>query len=139
SVIIRPLRDENLIYKSTTVELFENGNLKFLVPLYEFTSKHIPVHYKDSKTIKYLLDKYSPNETVSQSTYGFYGRFGNSDDELPPVTRRKETDFVNHIKFIDGVELIFNILIVISMYKAVLEDNKFDFEKKIGFRAKITD
>ena len=139
SIIIRPLKDENLIYKSTTVELFENGNLKFLIPLYEFSSKNIPSHYRDSKTMEYLLDKYSPNETVSQSSYGFGGGFGSSDLELPPTTRRKETDFVNHIKFIDGVELIFNILIIISKYKSVLEINDFDFEKRIGFRARITD
>jgi hypothetical protein len=137
SIIIRPLNDNNLIYKSTTVELFQNGNLKFLIPLFEFGSNNIPDHYENSKTIEYLLDKYSPNETVRQSHFG--GSWGNSDIELPPITRRRQTDFVNHIKFIDGIELIFAILIITSKYKSVLEDNNFDFENKIGFRSRITD
>ncbi|WP_109853443.1 helix-turn-helix domain-containing protein [Aquimarina sp. AU58] len=140
SLIIRPLKENNLIYKSTTVELFENGNLKFLIPLYEFDSRNIPERYKNSNTINYLLDKYSPNETVEQTSYGGFGMpMPPPNKDLPPITRRRETDFVNHIKFIDGMELILTILIIVSKYKAVLSDNQFDFESKIGFRAKITD
>ncbi|WP_233901234.1 helix-turn-helix domain-containing protein [Tenacibaculum piscium] len=138
SLIIRPLKEENLIYKSTTVELFENGNLKFLIPLYEFDSRNIPERFENSDTLNYLLDKYSPNETVEQTSFNTFGMPPINKD-LPPITRRKETDFVNHIKFIDGMELILNILIIVSKYKAVLDDNEFDFETKIGFRAKITD
>ncbi len=138
SLIIRPLKEESLIYKSTTVELFENGNLKFLIPLYEFDSRNIPKRFENSNTINYLLDKYSPNETVEQSGFDPFGTPPINID-LPPITRRRETDFVNHIKFIDGMELILNILIIVSKYKAVLEDNQFDLETNIGFRAKITD
>ncbi|PKP30380.1 MAG: hypothetical protein CVT99_13725 [Bacteroidetes bacterium HGW-Bacteroidetes-16] len=139
SIIIRPLNDKNLIYKSTTVEFFQNGNLKFLIPLFEFDTKRIPNHYKDSETMEYLLDKYSPNETVQQTTYGISRRWATPAEDFPPITQRKETDFVNHVKFIDGVELIFNILIIISKYKSVLEDNDFDFGREVGFRARITD
>ncbi len=140
SLIIRPLKDENLIYKSTTVELFENGNLKFLIPLYEFDSRNIPKRFENSATLNYILDKYSPNETVEQFDYGGIGMpMAPINKDLPPITRRSETDFYNHIKFIDGMELILNILIIVSKYKSVLEDNEFDLETKIGFRAKITD
>ena len=137
SLIIRPINEHNLIYKSTTVELFENGNLKFLIPLVEFTTKNIPEAYVHSNTINYLLDKYSPFETVEQFESGFYP--GSQDYQLPPITRRSSTDFVNHIKFIDGAELILRILIIVSKYKSILSDNEFDFNTEIGFRAKITD
>jgi hypothetical protein len=70
SLIIRSLNDDNLIYKSATLELFENGSLKFLIPVNEFSAVNIPDKYTNSKTIEYLLDKYSPNETVLQSTLG---------------------------------------------------------------------
>ena len=135
SLIIRPLSEKNLIYKSTTVELFENGNLKVLLPLFEFDAKSIPEHYKNSKTIEYLLDKYSPLETIARRS--FYP--GHSNYDTPPTTGRKETDFVNHIKFIDGLELIFAIMIIIAKYKSVLEDSNFDLEINIGFRSRITD
>lgn len=137
SLIIRPLNEKNLIYKGTTVELMENGNLKFLMPVYEFQSTNIPEHYNGSKTMEYLLDQYSPNETVQQSLG--YPMFQRSELKLPPVTRRKDTDFVRHVKFIDGVELILSMLIIISKYKAVLQDNDFDLNTEIGFRAKISD
>lgn len=138
SLIIRPLKEDNLIYKSTTVELFENGNLKFLIPLYEFDSRNVPERYNDSNTLNYLLDKYSPNETVHQTSYSSFGMPPLNED-LPQITKRRETDFVNHIKFVDGMELILTILIIVSKYKAVLEDNKFDFDSNVGFRARITD
>lgn len=137
SLVIRPLNDKNLIYKSTTVELFENGNLKFLIPLYEFNSENIPEYYSNSNIIKYLLDKYSPYEVVKQYSYSPFG--GSRDFELPEITRRSTTDFVNHIKFIDGTELILTILIIITKYKTILQDNDFDMKSKLGFRAKITD
>jgi len=132
SLIIRPLNERNLIYKSTTVELFDNGNLKFTIPIYDFDSNNIPDYYKDSKSLEYILNKFSPFE------YDFGNRSGDMVEKLPPVTRRKKTDFVNHIRIIDGAEFIYEILIIISKYKAVLEGNNFDFSSKIGFRARIT-
>lgn len=62
-----------------------------------------------------------------------------SKNEPKEITRRTDTDFVRHIKMIDGAELIYVLLIIISKYKAVLEDNKFDLKSEIGFRAKLTD
>ena len=63
SIIIRTLTKENLIYKSTTAELFKNGGLKFLCPIHEFHSHSIPEHYKDSDCLNYILDKFDPFET----------------------------------------------------------------------------
>lgn len=138
SIIVRPLSENNLIYKATTLELFENGNLKFLIPLNEFSTENIPRKYNKSKTIEYLLDKYSPNETVSQSL--MMNRLSKTPySSLPTITRRKKTDFVNHIKFIDGVELISTILILVSKYEAILKDYNFKMDSEIGFRAKVTD
>jgi hypothetical protein len=130
SIIIRPLSDNNLIYKSTTVELFDNGNLKFLIPLYEFNTHNIPEHYANSNTIEYLLNKYSPYDTFYDSDYIEVNK---------KTLRRSDTDFVNHVKFIDGHELILTIMIMVTKYKSILEDNDFDFKNEIGFRAKITD
>lgn len=62
SIIIRPLNESNLIYKSTTLELFSNGNLKLLIPINQFSTQSIPEKYKDSELINYLLDNtcYAP-------------------------------------------------------------------------------
>ena len=136
SLIIRPLKDSNLIYKTTTAELFANGSLKFLIPLYEFDINNIPYHYCESSVIKYLQDTYSPYETVIEFNHFM---FGSSYDDQREVTRRKDTDFVRHIKMIDGAEFIYVLLIIISKYKAVLEDNKFELKTEIGFRARVTD
>jgi hypothetical protein len=135
SLIIRPLKDENLIYKTTTVELFVNGGLKFLIPIYEFDLDHIPEFYEDSDVLEYLLDKYSPYETVKQPIYNW--RF-ETEDTTMEYSERKKTDFVRHIKMIDGPELIYVLMVIISKYKAVLEDNGFDIETEIGFRARLT-
>lgn len=131
SLIIRPLNDENLIYKSTTVELFENGNLKFLIPLYEFNADNYPDHYEGSKTLDYILNKYSPYDD-------FYDDFGTFSTNKK-IRKREETDFVKHIKFIDGHELILTIIVIYSKYKELMEKNSYDFSNEIGFRAKITD
>lgn len=136
SLIIRPLKNDNLIYKTTTAELFKNGGLKFLIPLYEFDLSSVPEYYKDSEVIEYLRDTYSPYETVKQFNHYMHHSLKNEPKE---ITRRKDTDFVRHIKMIDGAEFIYVLLIIISKYKAVLEDNKFDLKSEIGFRARLTD
>lgn len=136
SLIIRPIKENNIIYKTTTAELFINGGLKFLIPLCEFELGSVPKHYKDSEVIEYLLSTYYPYETVKE-----FNHFMNysSNNEPSDVTRRKETDFVRHIRMIDGAEFIYVLLIIISKYKAVLEDSKFDLNSEIGFRARVTD
>ena len=139
SLIIRPLTEKNLIYKSTTVEIFDNGNLKFLIPLYEFKIDNAPEKYQDSKVIEYLLDKYNPLETVEQQNYGISFGGNNLDFKLPPITRRSESDFGNHVKLIDGMEIITMIIIILSKYKKVLEIGGFNLNDDIGFRTKISD
>ena len=131
SLIIRPLNKTNLIYRTPTVELFRNGNLKFLIPIYEFSSKDIPKHYEESKVLNYLLDIYSPYRTRKQ--YGYNGV------ELPAIRSREQTDFVNHIKFIDGANFIVTIHIILSKYKKILQENGFDMTSNIRFRAKVSD
>ena len=134
SLIIRPLNDDNLIYKTTTAELFRNGGLKFLIPLGEFNINHVPKYYEGSEVINYLKDKYSPYETKIFNDY--YGHLGNKGANY---RERKDTNFVRHINMIDGAELIYCLLIVITKYRAILEDNEFDINSEIGFRARITD
>lgn len=41
SIIIRPITVKNIIYKGTTVELFRNGNLKVVIPLYDFSLNNV--------------------------------------------------------------------------------------------------
>ena len=137
SLIIRPLNEHNLIYKSTTAELFENGNFKFLIPLMEFNAENIPKKYSNSNTLNFLLDKYSPYETYDEYRHYTYPR--NQNFEPSKISKRISSDFVKHIKFIDGAELILRILIIISQFKSILSDNDFNFQTKFGFRAKITD
>lgn len=135
SLVIRPLKDNNLIYKTTTAELFINGGFKFLIPLYEFDIQNVPPHFENSKVIDYLLDRYSPNETTYETDY-FFGNHSNN----PPreILKRKDTDFVRHIKMIDGAELIYVLMVITSIYKAILEDSGFDLKTDIGFRAQLT-
>ncbi len=135
SLIIRPLTDKNLAYKTTTCELFINGSLKLLIPLPEFELANVPDYYQNSEVIEYLRDTYSPNETV-QVMSSYYPIKSSQKPGL--VTRRKQTDFVEHIGMIDGTGLIYRMLIIISKYRAILEDGNFDFNTEIGYRAKIT-
>lgn len=136
SIIVRSLTENNLIYKSTTTELFDDGNLKFVTPIFDFDSNRIPDFYEDSETLNYILDKFSPFETKKVYDTGY--PFGRSNDDVREVTSRKKTDFVNHIRFIDGAELIYVILIIVTKYKTILKANNFDFKTPIGFRARIT-
>lgn len=136
SLIIRPLKEDNLIYKTTTAELFINGGLKFLIPLCEFDLDNVPQYYKNSNVIEYLRETYTPYESVNA-----FNNFMNHSSHVAPKETiiRTETDFVRHIRMIDGAEFIYIILIIISKYKAVLEDSKFDLTSEIGFRARVTD
>lgn len=125
----------NSIYSSQN-SLFINGGLKFLIPLNEFDLSSVPKYYQDSDVIEYLRDTYSPYETVREFNHFMHY---SSKDEPREITRRKETDFVRHVRMIDGAEFIYVLLIIISKYKAVLEDSKFDLNSEIGFRARLTD
>jgi hypothetical protein len=127
SLIIRPLFKENLIYKTTTVELFVNAGLKFIVPLSEFNLKNVPSRFKESKVIEYLRNKYSSKATIHPF---------NTNDLLSgsPI----ETDFDRIIKMIDGAEIMHVMLAICSIYKAILQDSGFDMKTKIGFRTRLT-
>lgn len=136
SLIIRPLNDKNLIYKSTTAELFRNGGLKFLTPIHEFDTHSIPDKYRDSTCMNFILDKWRPFEEDFETDYDLPPNF------LPPISgnkRRVDNDFSNHVRFIDGADLILNILIILNKYKAILDEDNYDFTNKIGFRARITE
>lgn len=138
SLIIRPLTDETLIYRTPTAELFANGGLKCFIPLREFDINNVPKHYESSALIDYLRNKYSPYEMIpGGGSYSWrYTPSGLSD--LPDIKRRKETDFVRHIRMIDGVELIYILLIILTKYKAIMEDAGFDLETAVGYRARLT-
>jgi len=134
SLIIRALNDSNLIYKGTTAELFFNGNLKFTFAVNSFQTNNIPEHYQDSQIANYLLDKYTPFETVEE-----FSPFPHLRHIEPnTVTRRKLTDFASHVEFIDGFDLIMVITILLEKYKAVLQDNNFEMSADIGMRARVT-
>lgn len=130
SLIIRNLNNRNLIYKTTTVELFRNGSLKLTLPLYEFSIDNTPEQYKYSKTIEYLLKKYHPDYSNLNDE---------NNDSLIMNDYIKNDDFINHVELIDGADLILKVLLIFSKYKSVLANNDFDFKMKIGVRAKITD
>lgn len=110
SLIIKSLNENNLIYKSNTVELFENGNMKFTFPITNFDINSIPSIYNDSEVLKFIGEKFNQNKQ----------------------------DFENHIKFIDGTELTLYIFIIVSKYINILRDSDFNESSQIGFRAKIS-
>jgi hypothetical protein len=118
SIIIRPLTDDTLIYKTATAELFLHGGLKLLLPLSEFDINCVPSCYRDSNIIRYLTDRYT-----------LYGT----------TERRKDTGFADHIKMIDGLELIVLLLVIMAKYKIILEYADFDLSSEIGHRVRLTD
>jgi hypothetical protein len=133
SLIIRPLNENNHIYKSTTAELFRNGGLKFFIPIREFNLKNIPDYYINSKVINYLQDNFYPDEFEE-----YYDDWPQISRKLENTGRRIETDFAGYINMIDGVDLIFTILIITSTYENILRDNNYEIKNPIGFRAKLT-
>jgi|GEM_PF-1570994 len=135
SLIIRPLNEDNIIYKTTTVELFRNGGLKFLVRLPEFNLKNVPDFYKESPVIRYLEETYTPYETVEEYNAGLPFNY---KMESKMVTRRRETDFLNHISMIDGLEFIYILMIITNKYQSLLKHSGLEDADEIGFRAKVT-
>lgn len=135
SLIIRPLNEDDLIFKSTTVELFDNGNLKFTIPLMEFGTNNYPDHYKDSEILRFLLDKYCPIETIED--YGIPGMM--KYDKPLLKEERKISGFSSHVRFIDGADLIFYVMIIVAKYREILKINNYNLKESIGFRARVTD
>ncbi len=133
SLIIRPLNDDNLIYKGTTVELFRNGNLKLLVPLYQFNLKQIPSDYLESEVINYLLERFSPYEKGTEYPANTLHNF-----EPYESNNRRQSNFVDWFRLIDGHQMILVILFITKIYQSLLEENNYEKENKIGFRARIS-
>jgi len=136
SIIIRSLLEENIIDKTTTIELFEDGNIKVSIPLNEFQGFNPPRKYDESQVLNYLLDKYSPYEVKERYNVGMFSR--NLSDRQPPVKERSNSDFFTFFRLIDGADILVKLMIIIRKYKDVLNDNGFDLNEKIGMRAKLT-
>lgn len=134
SLIARVLKGKNLIRKGTTAELFKNGNLKCCIPLTTFNGKTIPEHYEHSPVTQYLLNKFSPFETVDEflPLPGFRGM------ESSQVTRRSDSDFMSFVDFIDGFDVIMVVTIIIEKYRSILKDSGFDMTTDVGLRIRVT-
>jgi len=136
SYLIRDLHEKNLIYKTTTVEIFKNGNLKFWFPMSEFKIDNIPKNFKGSEIMEYLEEKYYPSEIIKEPLYNS-GLGIPNDDQYIDVSRKRDTDFSNHVKMIDGFYIIISIFLIITQYRDLLKSNKFKMEDPIGFRIRI--
>jgi len=132
SIIIRPIAEQNMAFKGTTVELFRNGGLKFVRPIYEFSIENVPERYKNSYLIDYLLNKYSPYEKRTGYNY-----WPGGDSNEYEYEERKRTDFVSNVKMMDGVEILLSVAIIISKYKILFTSSNLDHYKNIGFRARL--
>jgi hypothetical protein len=108
SIIIRSLNKNNLIYKGMTVELFANGGLKFLCPLSTFSLNSVPKYYENSAIIDYLRNEYDAYST----------------------------DLETHMKMIDGTDIIYTIMILITKYQKILQH--FGCQLDLRYRAKLT-
>lgn len=134
SLVLRPIKDESIIYKGTTVELFRNGNMKLLLPLYTFKLKNAPHWYDNSEALNYLLDRFCPfEEKYEQNFYPL----GKSKDSPNKILERKDSGFSDWFQLIDGHELILIVLYMINMYRTILADNDFPEDHLLGFRARI--
>jgi hypothetical protein len=130
SLIIRNITDENMIYKTKTVELFENGNLKFSSPIHEFTSNEIPFDYKDTEIMKYLKDKYHPHVEIDVPNPLAKNRFHS-------WSGRPETPFATNVRMIHGEDLLALIFYIYTTYSNLLIQSNFNTDNKIGMRIKI--
>lgn len=133
SLVVRPMNDDNIIYKGTTIELFRNGNLKLLLPLFQFGLKQVPNYYSESETINYLLDKFSPYE--SKMVYPAYPMH---DSEPYESTDRKKSNFVDWFRLVDGHEMVLAVLFVTKIYQSILKENGVAESAEIGFRALLS-
>lgn len=135
SIVIRAINSKNMIFKTPTIELFRNGNLKATVPIFDFGPKNIPDHYENSLVLKYLLDKHFPEGDVPQYGRNYLSRI---DPNLPPIRQRVENDFSRHIRFIDGGSLVLSIMMIVTIYEKILQDGGFNMSIPLGMRTRIT-
>lgn len=134
SLIIRPVKDESIIYKGTTAELYRNGNMKFLLPLYTFKLKSIPKWYQDSDVVEYLLDRFCPYEETYVQNH-FSAKMSSSESRKTIL--RKDSEFSNWFQLIDGHQLILIVLYMVNIYRAILRENDYPKKNLLGFRARI--
>lgn len=136
SIIVRPLSENNLIYKGTSIELFRNGNLKLIRPLHDFGINDTPKYFENSDVIKYLWKKFV-NEEEEEVEENENDDFHFSYPYINYKSQKQHNDFTNHIRFIDGGDIILFLMIIISQYEKILEENGYDMSQKIGFRARV--
>jgi hypothetical protein len=135
SLIIRPIQDESIIYKGTTVELFHNGNLKALLPINTFKLTNPPKKYRDSEVINYLLNRFCPFEEKTEFM-PIPLRRGIGEGEK--VIVRRDSEFSDVFQLIDGHEFILVVLYIVNVFKSILNENDYPGKNKIGFRARIS-
>ncbi len=135
SLVIRPIKDESIIYKGTTVELFRNGSMKLLLPLNTFKLKDTPAFYEESDVIKYLLDRFCPYEEKLEHDYSPMRR---SNQESRKTISRKDSEFNDWFQLIDGHELILTVLFMVNIYRTLLKNNNYPKKNSLGFRVRIS-
>lgn len=132
SLIIRSLADERIGNKGTTIELFRNGNMKFLFPVYHFGLNDVPDEYQNSVLIDYLLDRFSPFE------HGTVFSSNKFKLEEYPTYDRKTSHFVENIKMVDGHQLALVLTYITKAYEVLLTNNGYDKNNLIGYKAKVS-
>jgi len=135
SLVIRPIKDESIIYKGTTVELFRNGSMKMLLPLFTFKLKNAPFQYEDSEVLKYLLDRFCPYQEKFENDYFPLRK---TSEEPRKTISRGDSEFSDWFQLIDGHELILIVLYMVNLYRNLLKENDYPIKNLLGFRARIS-
>ena len=123
SIIVRSIREDTIMHKGMSIELFQNGNIKFHMPINEFDFKNTPDHYKNSPVIDFLKSKYPQTDYAS----------------IHFPREKKESEFIANSKMLDGGALLMSIFILGEQIKTFFESSEFDLKKnQFGFRARVT-
>lgn len=132
SLVIRPIIDDEIIYKGTTIELFRNGNMKVLISLYRFKLYSAPNYYSDSNFLKYLLTRFDlNNDNFSEQHTDIQDILFNQSN-----SSRDRSNFSNHFNLIDGHELILILAFIVIAYQKIIEENGYQ-SAQLGFRARF--
>lgn len=131
SILIRNINENNIIYKSTTLEIFRNGNLKFLMPLHNFGIKNVPERYREPETIEYLIRRFLLDDL--DDGFAIYDK-----TDIENIQELPSNGFSDWVRMFDGADIILVILIICSQYETLLKENDFDVSMAVGFRARVT-
>lgn len=134
-ILIRPIKTNSIIDKQTSAQLYRNGGFKFMFPLSRFNVNSPPEYYKESVILNYILDKFSPIQTVTKTR----GHFGLPYSDRPTDYNEDErvpTEFIKYLTAIDGVEIMLTISVFIGLYKTIISEFPGAFGEKFGLRAK---